>query len=1004
MKNLVTWTLLMALPAGAPVEDTALSYSLDRPAKVSLGIYDSRGALVRTLLSGEAREAGSHTLTWDGLDRNGRPAPPATYEWRLFASDGLKAEFLLGLGINPEWPVYEEWLGNHDGTSATAVDGEGNVYVAAASGEGAAVLLRMTPDGKRKLWSRGQIDIADGVERLAIIGSTVFVMQKNKKIFALDPATGAVRGNKPFVNALHPEDRAWTWENRIKNPRVSPMDLEAVGDEIAISYRDYNFVRFVSAKDPSVTRDVPVKRPGALAAGPKGVLYVAGEGAVFAVDPAGSTAREEIHDGDLRSPVGMTWEPQGGDLLVAVRGPGGHHLRRYRDRRLTAVHGRPEGRHWGAYEPGDFHGLLDVQADGRGGYFTVERVPRRVAHWSAGRPEKPVREWFGGINWGAMLTLDPEDPSVAFFHMEQGAADQFMRAKLDFRTRRWTLTHVYERMPFPQPVELGHPRWRLLRRGGRTYFVNFGDHFFARYPMVVLELLSGGTQLRMASFLARLDTQKFEWWQEAAQREGLQLGGGWVGAGWTDANGDGRIQGAEVRPSLRTIGSGHVWLDRDWNLFVSGSDQREQKVDADGRAVMWYKVPNRAARAEDLPAWDWRDAQPVKAEAPDEILRWRFPEMMGLALDEEGSVYQMTRPSYRVGADPKTRELREERHGDGWPHIYGATARLFKWRADGTLEWAAGRKANVKAAEQPGELACPVAFLGFAGDKVFVHDRAGRVATAWTRDGLYAGYVFDRHLEDGLSAQKVYHVTGKVVGGSGKPWLMGDDHVIQNFTLAADGQVYWATPAEGSVALYRVHDWKGGTRKGGTIEIKSPGRPAALTGSGLKAEYFAGPDPTGDPALVRVDDQVWFRGSWLAYAGEIKAPPFFAVSSPMPDRRFSARWTGEIEARFAEDYRLGVSLQAHPSGRGIWRGSRARLWIDGRLVVDHWENVVAKAEDPPRTDVFLSPPVPLRPGKRVPLRLEFSANEAAMPHVHLVWESRTQDREHVPAAALYHLR
>jgi len=973
-----------------PVEEKEIAYSLDAPAKVSLGIYDSRGTLVRALLSGEAREAGRHAAAWDGLDRSGRPVPAGSYEWRLFASDGLKAEFLLGLGINPDWPVWEEWLGNHDGTSATAVDAEGNVYVAAASGEGAAVLLKMTPDGKRKLWSRGQIDIADGVERIAIAGGSVFVMQKNKRIFRLDPADGSVIGRRPFVNALHPEDRAWTWENRIKDPKVTRMDLEAVGGELAFSYRDYDFVRIVSAGDAGVSRDVAVRRPGALAAGPKGTLYVAGEGTVFAIDPGAAASRVEFEDPGLRSPVGMTWEPVAGELLVAVKGEGEHHLRRYRDRKLADVHGRKEGRRWGAYEPGDFHGLVDVQADGRGAYYTVERVPRRVARWTSGRLD---REWFGGINWGAMLTVDPEDPTVAWFHMEQGAADQFMRAKLDFAARRWTLTHIYERMPFPQPVELGHPRWRLLRRGARTYFVNFGDHFFARYPMVVLELVEGGTRLRMASFLARLDTQKFEWWKEAAEREGLKAGGGWVGAGWTDADGDGRIRGAELRPSLRTVGSGHVWLDRDWNLYVSGSDQREQTPDADGRAVMWHVIPNRAARAEDLPAWDWKDARPVRAEVPDEVLRWRFPEMMGLAVDDEGSVYQMTRPPYRVGR-------KEERHGDGWPHNYGATARLFKWRADGRLEWAAGRKANVKAAERPGELACPVAFLGFAGDKVFVHDRAGRVTTAWTRDGLYAGYVFDRHVEDGLPARKLYHVAGKVVGGSSKPWLMGDDHVIQNFTLASDGHVYWATPAEGSVALYRVHDWQGGARKAGAIEIRSPSKAAALGGTGLKAEYVAGPEPGGEPALVRVDDQVWFGGLWLPDVGEIQAPPFFPERGAVPDRAFSARWTGELEPRFSEEYRLGLYLQGHPSGGNAWRGSRARLWLGGRLAIDHWD-ATAKPEDSRRTQVLLGPSIPLRAGERVPIRLEFAANDAAVPHLHLVWESRTQDREHVPAGALH---
>ena len=101
---------------------------------------------------------------------------------------------------------------------------------------------------------------------------------------------------------------------------------------------------------------------------------------------------------------------------------------------------------------------------------------------------------------------------------------------------------------------------------------------------------------------------------------------------------------------------------------------------------------------------------------PDELPRWQYPEMAGIAVGDDGSVYQMTRPSYRVGTTPEERDLKEERHGNGWPHSYSAVVRIFKWRPDGTLAWAVGKKANVKMGERPGELACPCAFLGFAGD------------------------------------------------------------------------------------------------------------------------------------------------------------------------------------------------------------------------------------------------------------------------------------------------
>ncbi len=93
----------------------------------------------------------------------------------------------------------------------------------------------------------------------------------------------------------------------------------------------------------------------------------------------------------------------------------------------------------------------------------------------------------------------------------------------------------------------------------------------------------------------------------------------------------------------------HVWLDKDWNVYVAGSDR---KADAEGREFYWHVVPNRLAggRYAEL---GLKDARPVRAEVPDEFRRWRFPEMVGIAVGDDGSVYQMTRPSYRVGTTHK---------------------------------------------------------------------------------------------------------------------------------------------------------------------------------------------------------------------------------------------------------------------------------------------------------------------------------------------------------------
>lgn len=55
-----------------------LSYALPADGPVRLTIHDTRGRLVATLADGW-RQAGPHTVSWDGRDRHGQPAPAGSY-------------------------------------------------------------------------------------------------------------------------------------------------------------------------------------------------------------------------------------------------------------------------------------------------------------------------------------------------------------------------------------------------------------------------------------------------------------------------------------------------------------------------------------------------------------------------------------------------------------------------------------------------------------------------------------------------------------------------------------------------------------------------------------------------------------------------------------------------------------------------------------------------------------------------------------------------------------
>ncbi len=61
-----------------------LAYSLPRPARIELGVYDLGGRRVATLCSGE-QPAGTHTAQWNGADDAGRAVAQGVYFYRLEA-------------------------------------------------------------------------------------------------------------------------------------------------------------------------------------------------------------------------------------------------------------------------------------------------------------------------------------------------------------------------------------------------------------------------------------------------------------------------------------------------------------------------------------------------------------------------------------------------------------------------------------------------------------------------------------------------------------------------------------------------------------------------------------------------------------------------------------------------------------------------------------------------------------------------------------------------------
>ena len=147
----------------------------------------------------------------------------------------------------------------------------------------------------------------------------------------------------------------------------------------------------------------------------------------------------------------------------------------------------------------------------------------------------------------------------------------------------------------------------------------------------------------------------------------------------------------------------------------------------------------------------------------------------------------------------------------------------------------------------------------------------------------------------------------------------------------------------------------------------NPTAPLVGQGDGLQGSYYNGLALSGTP-VKRVDPVVNF--SWDGQA------PVDGIGQ----ERFRVRWEGDLQAEFSEPYTLHVISD-----------DRARLWINGRLLIDEWENH-------PETESTAL--VRLEAGKKYFLRLDYFQDRGKAV-AKLLWSSPSTPKQPIPQTQLY---
>jgi len=150
------------------------------------------------------------------------------------------------------------------------------------------------------------------------------------------------------------------------------------------------------------------------------------------------------------------------------------------------------------------------------------------------------------------------------------------------------------------------------------------------------------------------------------------------------------------------------------------------------------------------------------------------------------------------------------------------------------------------------------------------------------------------------------------------------------------------------------------------LEILGYTAPGTVRVAGLEAQYYEDMELTS-LALERTDAAVDFD-----FAGGEPTPELGAGS-------FSVRWRGFLSPEDSETYTFTVE-----SSDG------ARLWVDGRLVIDAWFD---------RSLGESTGTIELAANRAVPMVLEYFENTGDA-FVRLFWQSATLEKELVPAAVL----
>lgn len=651
--------------------------NLPKASFVTLVIEDEQGNHVRNLIAEEKLVAGPNKVLWDGRTDSGGLAHAGTYHWRGLYRDELNLEYQFSVynaGAKVPWFTTSVqtgtdtgWLSDHNPPLSVCAAGD-QIFIGTITSEAGQDAMAVDLNGK-KLWGISH-PYGVGAKDYAYDGQNIYAGGEgqwagaNGYIFKIDPKTYA-------------HEKLWDHKGFI-----GLRGLAARDGRLYISSDEDDKILVLDIAAKKIVKEIPLANPGGIAFAPDGrLLAISGQNVVVLREDGSTTAVVKDHlthanriaiapDGTIFVSDGPTsWYRNDNAEHNAlygtedVRFKGDNQVKVFdaQGKYLRAI-GTPGGRKPGPYDPQAMRCPVGVAVDSKGRVWVAEwdMLPKRISVWT---PEgKLVQEFIGAHKYGGGGALDPGDKTQMIY--------DGMLFKLDWEKGDWKLSDtIVDIMNVDEEkshVIGGYANWpsRIVRYKGEQYFVSGNDDIGG---------MGGGTvwKRKGSSFVALSHIGPFSLFQNGKVDKSHYLysrlievmgekapGGSATDIGgpvgqwnqftsflmlWTDQNGDGVVQPAEVNFSEKP----HYWMlnpyiGPDLSVYLRNPAHR-------GVTNIW-RLPASTFNAAGAPVYDINKLEVVREDIPN-----KATTSSTLEADSAGRLFVNASAIY--GIDPKARTM-----------------------------------------------------------------------------------------------------------------------------------------------------------------------------------------------------------------------------------------------------------------------------------------------------------------------------------------------------------